>query len=272
MRAGRRSRDEAFIESLFKSAEESAAAHESAGRASEAYLACAAIASDFKGLKDVASFEKKAALLKGSKAVIQAMNKERELETDQRRRVRELFTLRFRLRDSKTTAALGEAQDPVTQGRDPSPPARDPVSAAAETSEVRETVISDLRKSLSDLKRRSEAPESTPERALARRVLGEYTITLFEQSTILIQTRKYDLAASNLATDAEVMPDNWRVWYNLACAYSLKGDKRRAISALNTSVQKGFTNAAELERNSQLDAIREEAGFKKIVEALKQKQ
>jgi hypothetical protein len=36
------------------------------------------------------------------------------------------------------------------------------------------------------------------------------------------------------------------------------------------AVQKGFANLAELERNSQLDTIREEPGFRKIVEQLKQ--
>ena len=85
----------------------------------------------------------------------------------------------------------------------------------------------------------------------------------------LIQKKKYDLAAANLATDAEVMPDNWRVLYNLACAYALGGDKRRAIEALNNSVRKGFSSASELENNHQLDSIRNDPGFKKISEGLK---
>lgn len=90
-------------------------------------------------------------------------------------------------------------------------------------------------------------------------------------SVSLARSLAYDLAASNPAIDVEPMPDNWRLLYNLACAYALKGDKRRAIESLNKAVRKGFTNAAELERNDQLDAIREEAGFKKIVEDLKQR-
>jgi hypothetical protein len=86
---------------------------------------------------------------------------------------------------------------------------------------------------------------------------------------ILIQTKKYDLAAANLATDAEVMPDNWRVLYNLACAYALGGDRGRAIEALNNSVRKGFSSGSELENNHQLDSIRNESGFKRILEGLK---
>ena len=67
------------------------------------------------------------------------------------------------------------------------------------------------------------------------------------------------------------MPDDWRVFYSLACAYSLKGDKKKAIEALRKSVEKGFSNASELETNNAIGAIREEAGSKRIVEQLKAK-
>ena len=86
----------------------------------------------------------------------------------------------------------------------------------------------------------------------------------------LTHYRQLDSVRKKL-TQPEAMPDNWRLLYNLACAYALKGDKRGAIETLNKAVQKGFANAEELERNDQLDSIREEAGFKKIVEGLKQK-
>jgi len=99
--------------------------------------------------------------------------------------------------------------------------------------------------------------------------LNQFTVTSFEQSMILIQTKKYDLAAANLATDAEIMPDNSRVFYNLACAYALGGDRRHAIEALNNAVRKGFSSATELENNHQLDSLRTEPGFKKIIEGLK---
>lgn len=75
MKSGRRARDDAFIDRLFKSAQDSASANESAGRALEAYSSYAGIAADFKGLRDVGEFEKKGALLKDSKAVKQALNK-----------------------------------------------------------------------------------------------------------------------------------------------------------------------------------------------------
>jgi len=133
-----------------------------------------------------------------------------------------------------------------------------PSSGLSSESEARQTTFTNLKDRLTELRRHSEAKESTPERALARRVLNQFTAASFEESMMLIQARKYDLAASHLAIDAELRPDNWRLLYSLACAYALKGDKRRAIEALNSAVEKGFANVAELERDDQLNAIREE--------------
>lgn len=239
MKSGRRARDDSFVDRLFAAAQSRATAYESAGRTFEAYQEYAAIIADFKGLKDITGTEAKTSSLRDSKAVKQTLSRDRDQETEQRRRVNEIFGLR--------SNAQKWSNDPETQ----------------------KPFLDDLKRILSDLKRKSEARENSPERSLARRVLHQYTAASFEQSMILIQTKKYDLAAANLATDAEAMPDNWRVSYNLACAYALGGDKKRALEALNNAVRKGFSSATELENNHQLDSIRNESGFKKIVEALK---
>jgi tetratricopeptide (TPR) repeat protein len=143
------------------------------------------------------------------------------------------------------------------------------LSGAAGDSETGQTAFSDLKSKLVDLKRKSEAKERSPERTLASRVLNAFLIGSFEESRTLIQTKKYDVAISNLSIGAQLLPDNTRLLYSLACAYALKGDKRHAIETLSKAVQKGFSNFAELERNPQLDTIRDEPGFKKIVEELK---
>ena len=250
MKSGRRSRDEAFVDQMFKNAQNRATSSEAAGRDLEAYTGFLEIVADFKGLRDVAGFESKIALLRDSRPIKQALSKAQDQEKEEIRRGSELFDLRARLMNPATSAATSG----LTSG-----------------AEARQLVLSDLKIKLRELKQKSEAKENTPERALARRLLNQYGAAAFEQSMMLIQAKKYDLAVSSLTTDSEVMPDNWRILYNLACAYSLKGDKRRALDALSRSVQKGFANPAELERNTQLDAVREEASFKKILEELKQK-
>lgn len=239
MKSGRRSRDDSFIDRLFATAQSRASAYESSGRTVEAYQEYAAMAAGFNGLKDITGAETRIASLKDSKAVKQALARDRDQETEQRRRVNEIFGLRAN--------AQKWSSDPPTQ----------------------KPFLLDLKQILSDLKRKSESKENSPERSLARRVLHQYTVASFEQSMILIQTKKYDAAAANLSIDAEAMPDNWRVSYNLACAYALAGDRRRSIDALNNAVRKGFSNSDELETNSQLDSIRGEAGFKKILDGLK---
>lgn len=239
MKSGRRARDNSLVDRLFETAQSRAIAYESAGRTFEAYQEYTAINAGFNGLKDITEAGTKSASLRDSKAVKQALARDRDQETEQRRRVNEIFGLRANAQKSSS--------DPPTQ----------------------KTFILDLKKILSDLKRKSEAKDNSPERSLARRVLHQYTGASFEESMHLIQTKKYDLAAANLAIDAEAMPDNWRMSYNLACAYALGGDKRRAIEALNNAVRTGFSNINELENNRQLDSIRGEPGFKKILDALK---
>jgi predicted esterase len=255
IRTGRRSRDDSFVDRLFRSAQDTASSHESAGRSLETYRAYLGIVADFKGLRDIADSEKKVVLLKDSKAVKQALKKAQDEEDQEISRGNELFTLRARL----------IAPASATQRRS------EQTSGLTSDSEARQSVFSDLKDKLSELKRKSDAKENTPERASARRVLNQYTAASFEQSMMLIQAKRYDLAASTLAVDSESMPDDWRLLYNLACAYSLNGEKRRAIEALGRAVQKGFSSAAELERNGQLDSIREEPRFKALVEGLKQK-
>ena len=265
MKSGGRPRDDAFIDRLFNRAQKDANANESAGRSYEAYIRYAEIAVDFKGLRDINVIEKKAAALKDLKSVKQKLNKDRDQASAEMKLVSELFGLRERLR------TRGASTDLNATGSQPLPVSPSPALGPPGDTEVRQSSFTDLKGKLAELKRKSEARENTPERAFARRVLNQFTIASFQQSMTLIQTRKYELAASNLALDVDLMPDNWRLLYNLACAYSLKGDKRRAIETLSKAAQKGFSDAAELERNNQLDAIREEAGFRKIVEALKQK-
>ena len=253
MKSGRRSRDESFIDRIFKTALDSASAYESAGRPLEAYFIYLAIASDFKGFRDVSDSEKKVSLLKDSKTIRQALSHAQDRENEEIRRGSELHNLRARVISSTITS--GQNQPP----------------GLPNDSDARQLALSDLRTRLNELRRKSDAANDSPDRASARRILNQYTAATFEQSAMLIQAKKYDLAISTLTTDSLLMPDNWRILYNLTCAYSLKGDKRRAIESLAKAVQKGFTNLRELERNEQLDPIREEPRFKKILEEVTQK-
>jgi dienelactone hydrolase len=264
MKSAIRPRDDAFIDRVFSQARQELAAQESAGNHYEAYFVAIAISADFKGLGDVAEFERKVETLKDSKSVKSGLKRDRDRESEQMRRGTELFTMRARLRNPAVSAALSGAE---SSSETPQSSPGNTLDAADE----RQIVLTDLKNKLAALRRASQAKENTSERLLARRILNQYLVSQFEQSNALMRSKKYDLAATDLAVEAELQPENPRVLYTLARASALKGDKRRALDALNRAVQKGFTNIAELERNHDLDSIREEEQFKKIVESLRGK-
>jgi predicted esterase len=245
MKSGRREKSDALVESLLAKGLDRARKYEEAHNAYEAYLNYNAIAEDFKGLRDVNETERKARELGDSAAVKQALKQESDQQADQSRRSSELYSLRGRLAQ-KWSESADEPEDRVA-------------------------ARADLRRVLADLKKRSEAKESTPDRAVARRVLTDYFAYLYETAMSLVNRKEYDQAASHLAIDAEAMPDNWRVLFTLASIYSLKGDKRKSIDFLKKAVEKGFSNVAELENDEAFNLLRGEAAYAKIVEALKRK-
>ena len=60
-------------------------------------------------------------------------------------------------------------------------------------------------------------------------------------------------------------------WYYLAVDYALLGDKNGCIRALNRAVNGGYFNYPLMLRNSDLDPVRHDPGFRKILEKAKKK-
>lgn len=54
-------------------------------------------------------------------------------------------------------------------------------------------------------------------------------------------------------------------YYNLACVYSLTGERAKGVEWLEKAVRAGFTDRAWIRRDGELDAIREEPGYKKLL-------
>jgi poly(3-hydroxybutyrate) depolymerase len=270
MKAGTRTRDETLLRQLFKKAVDAANADEAAGRAYDAFIAWTAISRDFNELLDTTEATKKLEALRDTKGVKQATKLDRDQENEQRRRIGELFGLRARLRSSETANALTAADS--TAQLDGSSRVGSPTGATQDEVASRQSTISELRIRLADLRKKANAKENTPERTLARRILNDFTASEFEPAMMLIRAGQYGLAIESLSLDVALMPDSAGFLYNLACAYALKGDKKRAIDTLDKAIQKGFANSTELETNHQLDSIRDEPAFKKLYDGIKQKQ
>jgi hypothetical protein len=234
MKAGRREKDAALVRELFEKRAAKARGFEEARRAYDSYLAHAAIVEDFKGLIDVSEIERKVAGLKDSKEIKQAAKAEKE-------------QIKKQLQYSEEIKAIG--------------------SRFLNPSE-RPDALLELRRIAADLQKRSKVSEDTGDRRLARRAIHQVYAELYE-SALYLYRNEPELMVVNLEVASELTPDNAYLIYELACAYSLKGDRKRAVETLKKSLDKGFKDIARIESDGRLDAIRQEPEYRKLIESIR---
>jgi hypothetical protein len=63
----------------------------------------------------------------------------------------------------------------------------------------------------------------------------------------------------------EIKPDYHKTLYNLACVYSLKKDKGKALECLQKAIDKGYNNISHIKKDNDLDFIRNEKEFQEII-------
>jgi dienelactone hydrolase len=235
MKTGKREKDERLIDDLLNRELARAREYEASKKIYEAYAVYDRVAADFKGLKDVLEYEKRAGELKDSKEVKLALKQEQEQDRKQLARFKELFALKDSLKNN----------------------------------DERALAMADLKRSLESLKKKSEEKEPGADRTVARRVLNQFFVYLSEEAMSLIQRKSYTEAAQNLVIAAEVMPNNPRLFFNLARVYSLNNEKSRAVEALKKAVEKGFKDQAAIEGEKDLDSLRNETGYRRVLEDIK---
>jgi mannose-6-phosphate isomerase-like protein (cupin superfamily) len=80
------------------------------------------------------------------------------------------------------------------------------------------------------------------------------------------QEGKYDEVAPRLRELAEANPQYALLQFNLACLESLRGNKEEALDALRRAIEGWDDFRKYAKEDSDLDAIRDEAAFKELVE------
>jgi tetratricopeptide (TPR) repeat protein len=237
MKSRKRLPDDALIDSLFKREIEKAKADDAANKPYEAYVGFSQLSREFKGLRDVNEFETRADALRNTKEVKDAIKLHQREEAKQQELEQRFFTLRSARNDSDQTPS----------------------------------VTGNLSGFIQELKKTSEEKENTSNRLVARRALLGMSIFISEESSELMANKEYGMAISNFKIATELRPDSPGPFYNLARAYSLSRDKKKAIEALKKAQAKGFTNVGLLE-SKDFDFIREDNEFKNILTTLKGKQ
>ena len=251
MKSGRRERDAQIIEGWQNTKLKRAREFEDNGKLYDAYQTYLELSSALKGLREVGELDNKVSQLRNVREVRDAIRdeqqqikKQRDLESQLARLIAD--TERVALKDSDSNNQTGdESVDPESR----------------------------IRTLVADLNRQAKAEQDTPTRRVARRVLeGEY-IGLFERGMPLLQNQKrYDEAVRLFALATEMAPERAGGFYYLAWAYGGKGDKKKSLKALQTAVDKGFSDGATLAENKAFDSVRNDPQFQKIIDTLKAKQ
>jgi hypothetical protein len=235
MKTARAPKNEPLIDELLEKNLQQAKLFETAQNAYQSYRLYAAMAADFKGLRDTSEFEAKAGQLKESRQVKEQIRQQREEDSRQMKYLRDLLTLKETLKDFDNRAVA----------------------------------FSELKSSIANLKKRADDKENSSERQVARRTLGAFSANSFEGAQALLFEKNYSAAALNLEIAALVRPESAGIFFSLARAQALNGNKKRALEALKTAVEKGLSDAAAIEQNEAFAGLREAPEFKKIIGELK---
>lgn len=129
----------------------------------------------------------------------------------------------------------------------------------------------DARKALGYVKRgakwvKADSPEAKEE------VLTEgQRVELHDKAIQRLRAKEYDEAEKILLRILKSFPKDATALYNLACTYSLTSKKEKAIEYLEKAIKTGFTDVSHIQKDTDLDNIREEEGYKKLIEDLLKK-
>ncbi len=242
IKAGKRPRDDGFINAMWQQLLNEARTLEESKKYSEAYQLYFDLAESFKGLRDVAEIETKINQLGDSREVKAAIREEQ----GQIRKQREL--------ESRLNSLIA--------GRDG--------GTSVNQSQEGFDSANLLPKILNDLRRQSKASEDSTQRRIARRVLDGLFVGLVEQGIGLLQTEKnYSESIKPLKLATEVNPDRPGPFFYLAWAYAANRDKKKSLQSLNTAVEKGFSDAAMIIANKAFDSIRNDPEYQQIMARVK---
>ncbi|MGH9966278.1 MAG: TPR end-of-group domain-containing protein [Pyrinomonadaceae bacterium] len=112
-------------------------------------------------------------------------------------------------------------------------------------------------------------PQDSSERRVARRVIRSLLIGAYEQGEGRLRAEDYAGAVYHFEIATEIAPDNPRLFFSLACAQALAGQKGRALQTLRRAIEKGFKDLESITTNRALDSLRKEAVYIEIVNSLK---
>jgi hypothetical protein len=118
---------------------------------------------------------------------------------------------------------------------------------------------------LEDIARPKDYSARTPE--TAGREGRRRSQSLHERAMALLRDKRYEESVAQYQKILQINPDDMIALYNITCAYSLMGDKEKALQYLVKSIDAGYLDFDHMERDTDLDNIRQETQYKEIIAA-----
>jgi hypothetical protein len=110
------------------------------------------------------------------------------------------------------------------------------------------------------------------EGVVAKRLLETlFTQTSFYMMRDLFARGDFVRASHVLAVAAEVHPERGYIWYQLACAQARGGRKKAAIESLETAVERGFAQPELMATDTDLDSLRKDPRFQRLLAGVQPK-
>jgi predicted esterase len=256
MKSGKRDRDATLIETVWLRETQRARSWEASKQLLEAYQAYRDLSETFGGLRDVTEIDKKLTSLKDDREVKGAARDELQQFTKQRE-------LEAQIRGLLFARAKSDEGNNTERDRIPSLENQREEPLAARTRA--QGILARLQKSAKDT-------TDTGARRIARRVLDGVFVGLIERGLNLLEPQKrYNEAAQFFKLATEVNPERAGAFFYLAWAHAANGDKKKSLQALQTAVDKGFTDLAAIADNKAFDSIHNDPQYQQVIEILKNK-
>jgi len=243
MKSGRRDKDDSWVAAIYAAHWDKARRLDESGDIAQAFHHYEELAADFQGLRDVSEAEARLRDMKGSKVLDKALKLEKKREA----RIASLESDY----DENFNRVMAEILGPSSGEHE------------------RRQAMRALR--LREFQQLETNKKDTPESIAAERYVRGVLVHVMEEGTTSMNSGDFTRAKIDLEIAAECAPDNGFVLYQLARAYALSKDKRSALSTLRRSVENGFSDLDELEKNPDFASLRGEPGYAGTIAMLKKR-
>ena len=136
-------------------------------------------------------------------------------------------------------------------------------------SAMQEGVTSSVRKLAGELRVKAQAPEDSPDRQLAGRVLQGVYVNCSETTRALFRAEDYESAEPMLAMMTLLRPERSQTFFDLARARAHLRDKKGALTALQQAAAAGFKDAARVEEEKAFAPFHSDPAYQSAVAAMK---